>query len=104
MPCRDVDVNLHPTKKEVGFVQQEELVELVRSAVEGALLASNNSRSFTQQTLSQHVGLPAFGGGAEEDGGDNNAAPPLKTDGTRVPHLPPPPPALCLVVGMDSTC
>eukprot|EP00873_Tetraselmis_striata_P002649 jgi/Tetstr1/422913/TSEL_013694.t1 len=83
MPCRDVDVNLHPTKKEVGFVQQEELVELVRSAVEGALLASNNSRSFTQQTLSQHVGLPAFGGGAEEDGGDTNAAPPLKTDGTR---------------------
>jgi len=59
LPSNHVDVNLHPTKKEVGFVHQEELVELLRQEVETVLLATNDTRSFTQQTLSRHVGLPA---------------------------------------------
>ena len=43
-----MDVNVHPTKREVGFLHQEELIEAVRAAVEERLLGSNTQRTFTQ--------------------------------------------------------
>ena len=42
MPGNHVDVNLHPTKREVGFLHQDELLERIRVAVEDALLSSND--------------------------------------------------------------
>lgn len=42
MPGNHVDVNLHPTKKEVGFLHQEQLLEGIRAAVENVLLSSND--------------------------------------------------------------
>ena len=42
MPGSHVDVNMHPTKKEVGFLHQENVVDSLRAAVEHQLLASNN--------------------------------------------------------------
>lgn len=42
MPGSHVDVNLHPTKQEVGFLHQDELLEAIREAVEELLLSSND--------------------------------------------------------------
>ena len=42
MPGSHVDVNLHPTKQEVGFLHQDELLEAIRGAVEETLLTSND--------------------------------------------------------------
>ena len=42
MPGSHVDVNMHPTKQEVGFLHQDELLEAIREAVEELLLSSND--------------------------------------------------------------
>lgn len=42
MPGSHVDVNLHPTKQEVGFLHQDQLLEAIREAVEELLLSSND--------------------------------------------------------------
>ena len=41
MPGSHVDVNLHPTKREVGFLHKDELLEAIRAAFEETLLTSN---------------------------------------------------------------
>jgi DNA mismatch repair protein MLH1 len=41
MPGNQVDVNLHPTKREVGFLHQDALIEAVSSAVQEQLLSCN---------------------------------------------------------------
>jgi len=41
LPGGHVDVNLHPTKKEVGFLHQEELIEAICSAIEERLTKSD---------------------------------------------------------------
>ncbi|GIL50895.1 hypothetical protein Vafri_6861 [Volvox africanus] len=46
LPPRQVEVNMHPTKREVGFMHQAEVIEEIRQAVEAKLLASNESRTF----------------------------------------------------------
>ena len=42
MPGPHVDVNVHPTKREVGFLHQEALIDALRTAVEEKLLVSND--------------------------------------------------------------
>lgn len=47
----NVDVNIHPTKREVRFLFEEEIVELVCQKVEGVLSKADSSRSFQTQTV-----------------------------------------------------
>jgi DNA mismatch repair protein MLH1 len=49
LPPEHVDVNVHPTKREVSFLNQESLVDSIQQAVEAKLLESNNTRTFTTQ-------------------------------------------------------
>ncbi|KAL1409065.1 DNA mismatch repair protein Mlh1 [Vanrija albida] len=46
-----VDVNVHPTKSEVHFLHEDEIVDALVAAVEKALAGANVSRTFSVQTL-----------------------------------------------------
>lgn len=48
---QNVDVNVHPTKHEVRFLNEAEIFEKLQQAVDAKLLGSNTSRSFLTQTL-----------------------------------------------------
>ncbi|QPG75858.1 hypothetical protein FOA43_003242 [Brettanomyces nanus] len=50
----NVDVNVHPTKREVRFLNEEEIVQSIVDAVEGKLSSLDSSRTFlTQQVITQ---------------------------------------------------
>ncbi|XP_055316315.1 DNA mismatch repair protein Mlh1 [Sitodiplosis mosellana] len=49
---KNVDVNMHPTKHEVNFLYETEIVDKIRWAFEGKLVGSNETREvYTQQLL-----------------------------------------------------
>lgn len=50
---RNIDVNVHPMKQEVQFLNQEQIIAKILQVLETKLLGSNNSRVFyTQVSLS----------------------------------------------------
>ncbi|GAM90156.1 hypothetical protein ANO11243_081960 [Dothideomycetidae sp. 11243] len=49
-PAR-VDVNVHPTKREVNFLNEEEITELICDAIRTGLGKVDTSRTFTAQSL-----------------------------------------------------
>eukprot|EP00884_Botryococcus_braunii_P016648 jgi/Botrbrau1/3667/Bobra.0008s0002.1 len=51
MPGSQVDVNLHPTKREVGFLHQDALIDALASAVQEQLLSCNQQRTYSQKLL-----------------------------------------------------
>lgn len=46
-----IDVNVHPTKHEVHFMNEEQIVDSLVSGIESKLLGSNNSRAFYMQVI-----------------------------------------------------
>ena len=46
-----VDVNIHPTKREVNFLHEEEIIECICNAAREALASVDTSRTFMTQTL-----------------------------------------------------
>mmetsp|Transcript_17865 Transcript_17865/g.29353 ORF Transcript_17865/g.29353 Transcript_17865/m.29353 type:complete len:745 (-) Transcript_17865:56-2290(-) len=47
----NVDVNVHPTKSEVRFLHEDEIINSIREALETRLTGGNASRTFLTQTL-----------------------------------------------------
>ncbi|XP_065039683.1 DNA mismatch repair protein MLH1 isoform X2 [Musa acuminata AAA Group] len=52
LPSEHVDVNIHPTKREVSLLNQESLIETIQNAVESKLMTCNTTRTFQTQTVS----------------------------------------------------
>ncbi|KAI9263311.1 putative DNA mismatch repair protein MlH1 [Phascolomyces articulosus] len=48
---RNVDVNVHPTKREVHFLNEEKIVDSIASTLQEQLEGSNFSRTFYTQTI-----------------------------------------------------
>ncbi|KAI8851202.1 hypothetical protein BC829DRAFT_425062 [Chytridium lagenaria] len=46
-----IDVNVHPTKKEVLFLYEDQIVEFVRDSIKKKLAGANESRTFMAQVL-----------------------------------------------------
>ena len=55
---QNIDVNVHPTKHEVHFLYQDEIVEKIQQGMDSKLLGSNVSRTFYTQTLMPGATLP----------------------------------------------
>ncbi|XP_020679639.1 DNA mismatch repair protein MLH1 isoform X2 [Dendrobium catenatum] len=61
VPSEHVDVNVHPTKREVSLLNQESLVNTIQDAIESKLMSSNNTRTFHTQAVTStavsHLGV-----------------------------------------------
>jgi DNA mismatch repair protein MLH1 len=80
LPPRHVEVNMHPTKKEVGFLHQDAVVDAICQEVEQVLLAASSTRSFTVARLPLSSQLPDNGQQAQQ------AALPAGAPGSRKPQ------------------
>ncbi|KAI9084723.1 hypothetical protein K1719_033367 [Acacia pycnantha] len=50
VPPENVDVNVHPTKREVSLLNQEFIIEKIQTLVESRLRSSNDARTFQEET------------------------------------------------------
>lgn len=75
-PAR-VDVNVHPTKREVNFLNEEEIVEIICGAIRSKLGKVDTSRTFMTQSLLSGGKTPSISRQATADDG-----------GTKTPTLP----------------
>ena len=46
-----VDVNVHPTKHEVHFLNEDDIIHKIQAAADILLKSSSTSRSFTMQVI-----------------------------------------------------
>ncbi|CAO1943126.1 unnamed protein product [Urochloa humidicola] len=51
LPSEHVDVNIHPTKKEVSLLNQERIIEIIKNIIEEKLRSSNTTRIFQTQAV-----------------------------------------------------
>jgi len=56
----NVDVNVHPTKHEVHFLYQDEIVELIQRSLDEKLMSRNSSRTFKAQAILPGMPMPSI--------------------------------------------
>ncbi|XP_039124068.1 DNA mismatch repair protein MLH1 isoform X1 [Dioscorea cayenensis subsp. rotundata] len=64
LPPEHVDVNIHPTKREVSLLNQESIVDRIQNAIESKLMSSNTTRTFISQPINS-TAICLFGGKKE---------------------------------------
>ncbi|PYI27115.1 DNA mismatch repair protein MutL [Aspergillus indologenus CBS 114.80] len=77
---RRVDVNVHPTKREVNFLNEDEIIESICADIRARLAQVDSSRTFLTQTLLP--GARTMAAEAEEPADDDS------TGGTGAPKTP----------------
>lgn len=73
-----VDVNVHPTKREVNFLNEDEIIQAICEHIRSKLAAVDMSRTFMTQTL-----LPGADWAATQNQADDEA--PVSSNARRVP-------------------
>ncbi|KAK4802259.1 hypothetical protein SAY86_000462 [Trapa natans] len=58
LPSDHIDVNVHPTKREVTLLNQEVIIGKIQSAVESKLRKSNETRTFEEQIVEPSSSCP----------------------------------------------
>ncbi|KAK9162100.1 hypothetical protein Syun_003002 [Stephania yunnanensis] len=81
LPPEHVDVNVHPTKREVSLLNQESIIENIQSTIESMLRSSNSTRTFHTQV--GHVSLSPLIGVTEDANLTNST--PVATKSQKVP-------------------
>ena len=76
----NIDVNVHPTKKEVRFLHEEQIIESLQNAIAKTLAGSNSSRTFMTQTL-----LPQASQFLDKEDGSPSSKPKGATQRQRAP-------------------
>ncbi|KAH8480326.1 hypothetical protein H0E87_030545 [Populus deltoides] len=82
LPPEHVDVNVHPTKREVSLLNQELIINTIQSAVESKLRNSNEARTFQEQTLDSSPSVPLS---AKKDSNVNPSPSPYGSKSQKVP-------------------
>ncbi|KAJ5340798.1 hypothetical protein N7541_009922 [Penicillium brevicompactum] len=80
-----VDVNVHPTKREVNFLNEDEIIELVCTEIRSKLAEVDSSRTFLTQSLLP--GVPTIES-LQADQDASNEVPGEGSKGTAVPKTP----------------
>ncbi|KKA30235.1 hypothetical protein TD95_003746 [Thielaviopsis punctulata] len=73
-PAR-VDVNVHPTKREVHFLNEDEIVQSICDAISAKLSEHDKSRNFMTQTLLPGVSAPASSKSRNDDENTSTSTP-----------------------------
>jgi DNA mismatch repair protein MLH1 len=69
-----VDVNVHPTKREVNFLNEDEIIEKICSDIRTKLANVDTSRTFMTQTLLPGARIPLITTGSDANNGATNNA------------------------------